>query len=169
MEANQDFIEFVECLNKASVEYLLIGAHALAFHGIPRFTGDLDILVRVSPENLTRTLGAIREFGMLLETADPGAWLQPGEVFQMGVEPNRIDVLSRISGVGFEEAWRDSVAAKFHGQPVRMISKEHFMTNKRASGRAMYLADVKQLDRMNKPLKPSSYPVRTIKSERRDS
>ncbi|MCW5965175.1 MAG: hypothetical protein KIT83_14150 [Bryobacterales bacterium] len=169
MEANQDFIEFVECLNKRDVEYLLIGAHALAYHGVPRFTGDLDILVRVSPENLRRTLDAIREFGMLLDAADAEAWIQPGEVFQMGVEPNRIVVLSRISGADFEDAWRDRVSAEFHGQPVRLLSKDHLIANKRASGRAKDLADVKQLDQMNKPLKPSSYPVRTIKSDRRNS
>lgn len=148
MDANQDFIEFIECCNRAEVEFLLVGAHALAYHGIPRYTGDLDILIRVTPENLQRVLRALHDFGFPLQANDPTSWLRQGEVFQMGVEPNRIDILSRISGVTFEEAWQDGVPANFHGMPVRVLSRTHLVKNKQASGREKDLADVKQLNKL---------------------
>lgn len=145
-DANQDFKEFVECLRSRQAEFLLIGAHALAAHGYPRFTGDLDVWVRTTPDNLERVRLAIADFGFTVQADGPGAWLGPNEVFQIGVYPYRIDVLASISGVSFEEAWQTRVPGKFFGIETDFISRDLLIQNKRASGRAKDLGDIEELE-----------------------
>lgn len=145
-DANQDFREFVECLNARKAEFLVIGAHAMAIYGYSRFTGDLDIWVRSTPENLERVRLAVADFGLKVEAEGAGPWLGPNEVFQMGVAPYRIDVLRSISGVTFDEAWEARVSKPFGGQEVGFLSKALLVQNKRASGRKKDLADVEELE-----------------------
>ncbi|MDZ7637238.1 MAG: hypothetical protein U5J83_03150 [Bryobacterales bacterium] len=145
-DANQDFSEFIECLNSRKAEFLVIGAHAMAIYGYPRFTGDLDVWVRSTPENLERVRLAIADFGMKVEAEGKGSWLGPNEVFQMGVAPYRIDVLRSISGVEFDEAWESRVSKLFGGHEVSFLSKALLLRNKKASGRKRDLADVEELE-----------------------
>lgn len=145
MILSKDLKEFVELLNVKKVEFLIVGAHAMAFHGVPRYTGDLDLLARVSPENASKLLACMKEFGfgeLGLKEAD---FLNPENIFQFGVAPNRLDILMSISGVDFDEAWAKKIDVTFDGIPVNIIGKEEFIKNKLASGRPKDLADVKTL------------------------
>jgi hypothetical protein len=123
MPLNKDWREFLELLNSNEVEYLVAGAFALAFHGYVRYTADLDLLVRPTDENANRLLRALSQFGFGKTGIEAADLRSPGMVVQLGVQPNRIDLLTAISGVGFEEAWaarsdaeRDGVATHFMGR-----------------------------------------------------
>jgi len=141
-----DLREFVALLRCRGVEFLVVGGHALAFHGHPRFTGDIDLLVRPSKDNAARLVGCLDEFGfgsLPLRTED---FCNPGQVIQLGRPPNRIDLLTSISGVDFDRAWAERVAGQIDGLDVFFISYRHFVLNKRASGRMKDLADLEALD-----------------------
>lgn len=147
MPLNKDLREFVELLNSNRVDYLIVGAFAVAFHGFPRYTGDLDILVRPEPQNAQRVLHALSQFGfgrlgIRMEDLD-----RPGKVVQLGVPPNRIDLLTAISGVSFEEAWDSRQEAELDGTPVLFIGRVALMRNKQNAGRAKDLGDVEELKR----------------------
>ena len=132
MPLSKDLREFVALLNSNEVDYLVVGAFAVAFHGFPRYTADLDILVRPSPDNARRVLKVPEQFGFAplgITTHDLETY---GMVIQLGVKPNRIDLLTGISGVTFEEAWHsrtlgdlDGVSAKFIGREALIRNKEH--------------------------------------------
>lgn len=137
-----DLSAFVALLNARNVEYLIVGARALAFFGVPRMTGDLDFLFSASSENTTRLIGVLEEYGF--DSHDLTAEdLQASEmVLQLGYPPNRIDLLNTLTGVSFEEAWRDRQAGELDGIPVSYLSRDHFIANKRALGRPKDLADI---------------------------
>jgi len=140
-----DLKEFIALLNSHGVEYLVVGGHAVAFHGHPRFTGDIDFLVRPTAENAARVLAAMRDFGfgdLQLVAAD---FTTPERIVQLGRPPNRIDILTSISGVEFDEAWSDRIAAKLDEQAVHFLGFDTLIRNKKASGRDKDLADVKTL------------------------
>jgi hypothetical protein len=140
-----DLREFIVLLNSHHVEYLLVGGHAVAFHGHPRFTGDIDFLVRTTPENASRVLSVLSDFGFADLSITPNDLIEPGRVLQLGHPPNRIDVFTSISGVDFDAAWAARVQAYLDDQPVSLLSREHLIQNKRASGRQKDLADVAKL------------------------
>ena len=144
---NQDFRDLLAEFNARQVEFLLVGAHALAAHGHVRATQDLDVWVRPSPENAKRVIEALRAFGAPLRDLTEDDLSTPGVVFQIGVEPIRIDVLTAIDGIGFDEAWADRLTLKFSDQGVCVLSKEHLIKNKLAAGRTQDLADVEALKR----------------------
>jgi hypothetical protein len=144
---NQDFRDLLAEFNARQVEFLLVGAHALAAHGHVRATQDLDVWVRPSPENAKRVIEALRAFGAPLRDLTEDDLSTPGVVFQIGVEPIRIDVLTAIDGIGFDEAWADRLMLKFADQGVCVLSKEHLIKNKLAAGRLQDLADVEALKR----------------------
>ena len=144
---NQDFRDLLAELNARQVEFLLVGAHALAAHGHVRATQDLDVWVRPSSENAKRTIQALEAFGAPLHDLTEKDLSTPGIVFQIGVEPIRIDVLTAIDGVEFDEAWPDRLMSKFADQPISVLSKEHLIKNKLAAGRMQDLADVEALKR----------------------
>jgi hypothetical protein len=144
---NQDFRDLLAEFNARQVEFLLVGAHALAAHGHVRATQDLDVWVRPSPENAKRVIEALRAFGAPLRDLTEDDLSTPGVVFQIGVEPIRIDVLTAIDGIGFDEAWADRLMLKFADQGVCVLSKEHLIKNKLAAGRTQDLADVEALKR----------------------
>ncbi len=142
---NRDFRDLLAEFNAHSVEFLLIGAHALAAHGHVRATEDLDVWVRPELQNAKRVLAALRAFGAPLQDLTEKDLATPGVVFQIGMSPLRIDVLTAIDGVEFAEAWPDRLITKFADQPIAVLSKQHLIKNKRATGRTQDLADVERL------------------------
>ena len=143
---NRDFVEILSALCAAGAEFLIIGAHALAAHGIPRATGDLDIWVRPTPSNAERVLIALRNFGAPLFDLTAADLARADTVFQIGIVPCRIDILTSISGVEFDEAWTRRMSIEVEGLPVACIGRADLMTNKRAAGRPQDLADVARLE-----------------------
>lgn len=141
----RDFVEMLSVLNAAGAEYLVVGAHALAAHGVPRATGDLDIWVRATPDNARRVLAALREFGAPLFDLSAEDLSQPETVFQIGVVPVRIDLLTSISGVDFEEAWAGRIPGVVDGVAFGVIGREDLLRNKRATGRPKDLLDAETL------------------------
>ena len=145
MPLPKDFREFIESLNSNRVDYVIVGGFALAFHGLPRFTGDIDVLVRPSAENADRLERALAAFGFASLGIRAAEILQPDQVFQMGVRPHRIDILTSVTGVPLDEIWSGRVAAELDGLPVYFIDRESFIKNKRATGRARDRADLEAL------------------------
>ncbi|MBA3853007.1 MAG: hypothetical protein C0503_01255 [Gemmatimonas sp.] len=146
-----DFRDMVALFLDEEVQFLIVGAHALAIHGVPRATGDLDLFIAANPENAGRTWRALTRFGVPL--ADFKMQRQDfeteGPVFQVGQPPNRIDVMTSISGVSFAEAWDARVVGKFEGRDVGFLSREHLIRNKSTTGRNKDLGD---LDMLGPPL-----------------
>ncbi len=147
MPVNRDFRDLFATLNDVQAEYLVVGAHALAAHGHVRATKDIDVWVRCTPDNAARVCQALRAFGAPLANLSPGELATPGIVFQIGVAPIRIDILTMISGVTFEEAWPARVKSRYGDQAIAVLSREHLIQNKLASGRLQDLADVEALRR----------------------
>jgi hypothetical protein len=142
---NRDFKEFLELFTENGVEYLIIGGYALAFHGVPRFTGDIDIFISRSRENAYRVLKCLDKFGFAqigLQLAD---FTEADQVVELGYPPVRIDIITSIDGVTWEDAWSRRVKAGYGDVPVQFISKEDFITNKLASGKKQDLADLEAL------------------------
>jgi hypothetical protein len=145
-----DFKDLVSAFNAHRVEYLVVGAHALAAHGYVRATGDLDVWVRPEPANAKRVVEALRAFGAPLRDLSETDLTRVGTVFQIGVAPIRIDVLTSIDGVGFDEAWRDRLMAHFADLPVPVLAARDLIVNKRAVARPQDLADVDWLEKHRK-------------------
>jgi hypothetical protein len=142
---NPDFVAMLSALCAAGVEFLVVGAHALAAHGVPRATGDLDIWVRRTPNNAARVLTALRDFGTPLHDLTQRDLMRPDLVFQIGVAPCRIDILTGISGVEFDAAWPHRLPVRVEELSVACIGREDLIANKRAAGRPQDLADVARL------------------------
>ena len=145
MEAQQDFKELLELFNARGVEFLIVGGYALAFHGAPRFTGDLDVLVKPDSDNAARVLAALADFGfgsLALTTAD---FDKPEQVVQLGVPPVRVDIITSLSGIAWQAAFSGRAAGEYGGVPVCYIGRSEFIANKRATGRAKDLADIEAL------------------------
>lgn len=147
MPANPDFRDLFAEFNAARVRYLLVGGYALAFHGRPRFTKDLDVWLEPSAENAARAHSALEAFGAPLKELSAGDLERPGLIFQIGVAPNRIDVLTSIDGVIFGDAWPDRQETRYSDQPVPVISRHHLILNKRATGRPQDLLDADELEK----------------------
>lgn len=146
---NPDFLDLLEAFTKAGVDFIVVGAHALAAHGVVRATGDLDVWVRPSPENAAKVVDALTTFGAPLAQhgASAADFAREGTVYQMGLPPRRIDVLTQISGVTFAEAWRDRTFITLRGSPVAFLGREALLRNKRAAARPKDLLDVDLLER----------------------
>lgn len=150
VRVEKDFEEFIKLLNKHKVEYLVVGAYAVAFHGQPRNTGDIDIFINGSEANATKLLLALKDFGfesLNLKVAD---FLDPYSVVQFGFEPNRIDIISSIDGVKFGTAYREKVQGKMGHERVWFISLNHLLRNKRSTERKKDQADVESLVKLQK-------------------
>jgi predicted nucleotidyltransferase len=146
MSLNADLREFIELLNSRGVEYVIVGAHSLAFHARPRYTGDLDILVRPSPENGAKLVSLLRDFGFAKGDLAESDFTVPEQMIQLGRAPNRIDLLTSISGVTVEDAFSTRMLAELEGLPVFVLSKEALILNKRAVGRPQDMADLESLE-----------------------
>jgi hypothetical protein len=145
---HSDFSDLLATFNAHAVEYLVVGAHALAAHGHVRATKDLDVWVRPSAANAPRVLRALAAFGAPLQDLSEQDLMTPGLIFQIGVPPVRIDVITAIDGVDFSAAWNDRVEAKLGGTPVPVLSRHHLIVNKKATGRLQDLADVERLEEL---------------------
>ncbi|MCL4267025.1 MAG: hypothetical protein KJ069_27850 [Anaerolineae bacterium] len=146
MVVNQDFKEFIQSLNNNQVRYLIIGGYAVAFHGHPRYTKDLDVWVELSQENAASLVAALDEFGfgsLGLQAAD---FLEPNQVIQLGYPPNRIDVIITPKGVDFAICYPRRVIVEADGITFNIIDLESLLQNKRATGRHQDLADVENLE-----------------------
>lgn len=149
---HEDYRDLLVLFADASVEFVIVGAYALAFHGAPRASGDIDLFVRPSLANAQRVFDALARFGAPLESAGvtAGDFAQPGAVYQIGLPPRRIDVLTEISGVTFDEAWTSRVVGEVEGRTVGFIGRAALLKNKEASGRPKDIADAARL-RQTKP------------------
>jgi hypothetical protein len=143
---NQDFVDLLRSFIARDVRFLVVGAYALAVHGTPRATGDLDVWVDATPENAPRVLRALAEFGAPMQGLTEGDFARPGIVYQMGLAPGRIDVLTELTGLTFAEAWPDRVEQPLADMRVPVIGREAFVRNKKATGRAKDLVDVEDLE-----------------------
>lgn len=140
-----DFIDFIELLNKHTVKYMVIGAHALAFHGRPRHTGDLDIWIKPNDENATKMVAVLNEFGFGSLGLSAPDFLKENYVTQLGYPPLRIDILNTISGVDFDEAYLNKITGEADGLNINFINISDFIKNKETTGRAKDLGDIAAL------------------------
>jgi hypothetical protein len=146
MGLSNDLREFLGLLNSRGVDYVIVGAHSLAFHGRPRYTGDLDILVRATPENAHKLVALLNQFGFIDSGFKESDFTEPEQIIQLGRAPNRIDLLTSISGVSSDEAFATKIAAELDGIPVFMLGKDALIRNKRAVGRPQDHADLDTLE-----------------------
>lgn len=146
--AHEDFVDLVACLNAEQCEFVIVGAHALAAHGNPRATGDLDVFVRPDADNAERVMRALARFGAPLAAhgVTSNDFVTPGAVYQIGLPPRRIDILTELSGITFDESVADPLTGRLGPEPVRYIGLDAMIRNKRASGRAKDLADAAVLE-----------------------
>jgi hypothetical protein len=142
---HQDFLDLLRAFVDADVRFLIVGAYALGVHGRPRATGDLDVWVETTPGNAGKVITALRRYGAPTEGVTADDFSRPGIVFQMGLPPLRIDVLTELTGVTFAEAWPARTRASFGPIAVDVIGREAFIKNKRATGRAKDLGDIEAL------------------------
>jgi hypothetical protein len=145
--ANKDFEELFASLNSRNVKAIIVGAYAVAFHAKPRYTKDIDVFVEPTTDNVERLLAALTDFGfegLDLEVSD---FVPARGGVQLGVEPNRVDLITVIDGVTFADAWQGRVPGKYGSQPVNYLGLAELIRNKRASGRPQDLADIDILER----------------------
>ncbi|MEP3480223.1 MAG: nucleotidyltransferase [Fuerstiella sp.] len=143
---NPDFKDMLRALSDAQIDFLLVGAYAVAAHGYPRATGDLDLWVRPNSETAPRVYRVLAEFGAPLHDLAIDDLAKPGMVFQIGVEPSRIDILTAISGVDFDQAWANRLSIEMDGIELCVIGRDDLIVNKRACGRPKDIADAETLD-----------------------
>jgi predicted nucleotidyltransferase len=146
MILNKDFKEFFESLNNNNVRYLVIGGYAVAVHGHPRYTRDIDIWLELSPDNASRVIKAIEEFGFGSLGLKKEDFLEPTQVVQLGYPPIRIDLLTSIKGVVFEECYLSRVELTISGIKLNFIDLDNLKKNKQATGRHQDLADLENLE-----------------------
>jgi len=150
---NEDFRDIIAALDEAGARFLVVGAHAMAVHGVPRATGDLDVWIDPSLENSSRVWAALLRFGAPVAAlgVSEADLTKPGTVVQIGLPPRRIDILTEITGVDFAAAWASRVEHSIAGLAMPFIGREHLLENKRATGRLKDLADVEALERRGRP------------------
>lgn len=144
---NSDFKDILSTFLAAKVEFLVVGAYALAAHGIPRATGDIDLWVRPDVENARRVHAALAAFGAPMKDIDASTFTEPDIVFQIGVEPNRIDILTAIDGISFDDAVSDKIEVHIEGLAIPVLSRRALICNKRASDRAKDRVDIELLEK----------------------
>ena len=145
MELNPDFGDLLSAFDDRKVRFLLVGGYALSFYGRPRTTGDLDLWVEPTRRNAGRVLLALEDFGAPLVDLSLKDLVTPGLVFQIGVAPYRVDILTSLTGLRFEIAWRRRRRAHYGRIPISLLSESDFVKNKRALGRARDLADAEEI------------------------
>ena len=146
MLTNRDFKDLLSEFNAANVEFLVVGAHALAVHGHIRATKDLDVWVRPSLDNARRIMLALATFGAPTHEVAASDFEMPDLIFQIGIDPVRVDIITSIDGLTFDSAWRNRLVANYGDEPVFVISRADLILNKQASGRPQDLADIAALN-----------------------
>jgi hypothetical protein len=145
LELPKDFKEFLRLLRAHGVKYLLIGGWAVGYHGHPRATDDLDVWIAMAPENARRVVEALKVFGFDVPELAADLFLQDDQMIRMGIAPLRIEVLTSISGVEFDECYHERLETTLNDEPVSLISLRHLKINKKASGRLKDLSDLEHL------------------------
>jgi hypothetical protein len=145
MQLDKDFSEFVSLLNAHKVRFLIVGGYALAAHGLPRYTGDFDTWIWLGSENAHRVLNALKEFGFGELGLTENDFDRSDSIVQLGYPPHRIDVLTSIDGVEFDDAWHRHIEIEIGGEIIGFIGREDLLANKRAAGRPQDLADIARL------------------------
>ena len=143
---NPDFVDLLRAFIAADVRFLVVGAYALALHGRPRATGDLDLWVDATAENATRVMDALAAFGAPLAAITAADFSSPGVTYQIGVPPGRIDLLTELTGLSFADAWPDRQRGAFGDIQVDYIGRAAFIRNKRATGRPKDLGDIEGME-----------------------
>ncbi len=151
MNLPQDFKEFIELLNLHNVKYLVTGGYAVCYHGYPQMTGAVDFFVERSSENAARLEAVLSAFGFGDLGLAANVFLEPDTIVQLGFPPNRIDIITSLSGMSFEDAWKDRVLDEIDGSPLNFIGKKALIANKMASGRPKDLADCHALSDPDNP------------------
>jgi hypothetical protein len=139
---NPDFVDLLRAFIAADVRFLIVGAYALALHGRPRATGDLDVWIEPTPQNAARVMNALASFGAPLADVSVDDFSREGVTYQIGVAPGRIDILTKLTGLSFAEAWPDRMRRPFGDVDVDFIGRAAFIRNKRATGRPKDLGDI---------------------------
>jgi hypothetical protein len=142
---NPDFLDLLRAFTAADVRFLIVGAYALALHGRPRATGDLDIWIEPTSDNATRVVRALEAFGAPMNDIVEADFARPGVVYQIGIAPRRIDILTELTGLSFADAWPERVRSRFGDLDVDFIGRDAFIRNKRATGRTRDLGDIEGL------------------------
>lgn len=150
MQLSKDVLEFLSLANLKKIDYIIVGAWALAFHGTPRYTGDVDILLKVSEENADKIMEVLNDFGFGGIGILKDDFLKEGQVIQLGYPPNRIDLLTEISGVKFDDAWKNKSTIKIENTNLNFLGVEELIKNKSATGRKKDIADVEILKKIIK-------------------
>ena len=151
-----DFKEFIELLNAHSVEYLIVGGYALAFHGHPRYTKDIDVWIAANPENAQKMLNVLKDFGFASLSLSQQDFLEQENIIQLGFPPNRIDILTSVDGIQFTDSISTSSVIAVDGIAIHLIGIHKLIENKTASGRLQDLADVEKLQALLKEQSKSS-------------
>ncbi len=146
MVLNKDFREFIALLNLNKVKYLVVGGYALALHGNPRYTKDMDIWISIHPDNAKNILNTLREFGFSQLDLSEQDFLIPGNVIQLGYPPHRIDILTQATGVDFEECYKTKISLEIDDLSINFIDIKGLKKNKQAVGRLQDLADLEHLE-----------------------
>lgn len=145
MEIQADFAELLGLFNSQNVEYVVVGGYALAYHGAPRFTGDLDLLVKPDIQNAKRVMAALESFGFASVQIEVGDLAKPDQIIQLGMPPVRIDLITSLTGVSWEDVWSRKSSGSYGDIPVHYVGREQLVANKRATGRLRDLADLERL------------------------
>jgi len=148
MEIQRDYKELLELFNAHNVDYVIVGGYALAFHGAPRFTGDMDLFVKPNAKNAQRILAALAEFGMGSLDLSQTDFTSVDNIIQIGVPPVRVDIMTSITAVAWEKAESGKVPGNYGDTEVYFIGKDDFVLNKRALGRKRDLADLEALEEL---------------------
>jgi hypothetical protein len=145
MEVQQDFRDLLGLFNKHKVDYIIVGAYALGLHGAPRYTGDLDVFVRPDPSNARSIMQALHAFGFGFAGLTAADFEKEGKIVQLGFPPVRVDIITSITGVSWEQAWSGRVKGQFGDLTVHYIGRDDFIANKRALGRKKDIADLEAI------------------------
>ena len=145
MDIGQDFKEFITLLNVHKVEYIIVGGYAVAIHGFPRTTGDIDFWIKPYQENSERMMKVLKDFGFGTVDISIEDFLKKDYVVQLGFPPNRIDIMTSVTGLNFDEAWKEKKEINFEGENINFISLHHLRINKKQTGRDKDNLDLKNL------------------------
>lgn len=152
----REFREFLRLLNRHRVRYLVVGGYSVVYHGYPRYTGDIDIYVAISPKNARALTAVFRDFGFGDSGIDPAAFQQRGQVIRLGREPMRLEILNEIDGVTFEKCYARRTKARLDKLAINFIGFDDLLSNKRSAGRPKDLADVEVLEKKLQQAKRAS-------------
>ncbi|MDF1612077.1 MAG: nucleotidyltransferase [Stygiobacter sp.] len=146
----QDFKEFIRLLNEQKVEYIIVGGHAVIYHGYVRYTGDLDVWINNSNENADKMISVIEKFGFGSIGLTKKDFMEKDSIIQLGYEPDRIDIITSVEGLNFNDSYPRAIETEYDGEKIKLLSLEDLKINKKAAGRLQDLTDLEKLNRKKK-------------------